>query len=108
CKVLVTGRVFKVEKELMIVAKIIGTETGRVYGEIAKSSSASVSDLSTELATKIAKTVKEKAGTLIVTNQTRDERIDALVKSLKPGNRPVVSIKITEKHFGRPVIDPAA
>src|SRR6266699_3248383 len=32
-KVLVSGRVFKVEKELMIVAKVIGTETSRVYGE---------------------------------------------------------------------------
>src|ERR1051325_3566636 len=30
-KVLVTGRVFKADKELVLVAKIIGTETSRVY-----------------------------------------------------------------------------
>src|SRR5437762_5418151 len=35
-KVLVTGRVFKADKELVIVAKIIGTETSRVYGELVK------------------------------------------------------------------------
>src|SRR5438067_6121790 len=33
-KVLVTGRVFKADKELVLVAKIIGTETSRVYGEL--------------------------------------------------------------------------
>src|SRR5580658_9056208 len=33
-KVLVTGRVFKVEDNLVLVAKIIGTETSRVYGEV--------------------------------------------------------------------------
>jgi hypothetical protein len=108
CKVLVTGRVFKMDKELTIVAKIIGTETGRVYGQLAKSSSASVSDLATDLATKIAKTVKDKRDTLIATSQTREERIDKVIKSLKSGKRPTVSVKIAERHFGQAVIDPAA
>lgn len=108
CKVLITGRVFKIEKELTIVAKIISAETSRVYGEIVKSPSASISDLSTELATKIAKTVKQKADTLITKSQTREERIDNLIKSLKAGKRPTVSVKIAERHFGQPVIDPAA
>src|SRR5262245_60796217 len=40
-KVLVTGRVFKADKELVMVAKIIGTETSRVYGEIVKSTASS-------------------------------------------------------------------
>ena len=34
--VLVTGRVFKADKELILVAKVIGTETSRVYGETVK------------------------------------------------------------------------
>ena len=33
-KVLVTGRVFKAADQTLIVAKVIGTETGRVYGEM--------------------------------------------------------------------------
>src|SRR5579859_6056558 len=33
-KVLVTGRVFEADNQLFIVAKIIGTETSRVYGDL--------------------------------------------------------------------------
>src|ERR1035437_8788814 len=59
-KVLVTGRVFKVDKELILVAKVIGTETSRVYGEMVKGTAAdSVTDLSSELAKKIGHTVIE-------------------------------------------------
>jgi len=108
-KVLVTGRVFKVEKETIVVAKIIGTETSRVYGELAKGGpAASIADLATELSGKIAKVVNEKGGTLVAKVETRDERISRIVKSLKEGKRPSVSIKIAERHFGGPVIDPAA
>src|SRR5881628_1752908 len=50
-KVLVTGRVFKVDRELMMVAKIIGTETSRVYGEVVRGpGGGSPGDMSTELA----------------------------------------------------------
>src|ERR1700722_3496453 len=88
-KVLVTGRVFRADKELIIVAKIIGTETSRGYGEVVKgAASASLSDLTAELAGKIAKVVKEKGATLVAKTETREERIDRLVKSLKEGKRP--------------------
>jgi Curli production assembly/transport component CsgG len=108
-KVLVTGRVFKADKELIMVAKIIGTETSRVYGELVKGpASASISDLSADLAKKIGKTVTEKGATLVAKVESRDERINRLVKSLKEGKRPSVSIKVAERHFGGPVIDPAA
>ena len=42
-KVLVTGRVFNVGRETMIVAKIIGTETSRVYGEVVRGTTGSAS-----------------------------------------------------------------
>src|SRR5690349_14887438 len=66
-KVLVTGRVFKADKELVMVAKIIGTETSRVYGEMVKGPAAntSITDHSGELAKKIAADVKEKGDTLV-------------------------------------------
>ncbi|WP_050785967.1 CsgG/HfaB family protein [Pedosphaera parvula] len=108
-KVLVTGRVFKADKELIMVAKIIGTETSRVYGELVKgTASASISDLSAELAKKIGKTVSEKGATLVAKFESPEEKIDKLVKSLKEGKRPSVSLKIAERHFGGAVIDPAA
>lgn len=108
-KVLVTGRVFKVDKETMIVAKIIGTETSRVYGEMVKGSpAASISDLSADLAKKITATVNGKGETLVAKVVTREERIVRIKKSLKSDKLPSVSVKIAERHFGGPVIDPAA
>ena len=108
-KVIITGRVFKVDNEMIMVAKIIGTETSRVYGELAKGkATASISDLSTELAQKIARTVTTKASTLIAKVETREERIAKIKKALGDGKRPTVSVKLPERHFGAPVIDPAA
>ena len=109
-KVLVTGRVFKAEKELILVAKIIGTETSRVYGEIVKGSaaSASIADLSAELAKKIAATVEQKGETLVAKVETREDRVAEIKKVLSNNKLPAVEIKIAERHFGpQRVIDPA-
>lgn len=108
-KVLVTGRVFKADNDLIIVAKIIGVETSRVYGEIVKgNASASIADLSEELAKKISKTVSEKGDTLTVDVVSREERLKKVIDSVKGDKRPTVSVKINESHFGAVVIDPAA
>ncbi len=108
-QVLVTGRAFKVDKDLIVVAKIISTETSRVYGEMVKgTSSTSTTDLAGELAKKIGKIISAKGETLVAKVQTREERIDKIVKSLKGDKRPSVSVKIPELHFGERVNDPAA
>lgn len=109
-KVLVTGKVFKLDKDLMAVAKIIGTETGRVYGEMAKAAVAgkTIDDLASDLSQKISATVAAKAETLMAKVPTREDRVEAVKKSLKDARRPVVAIKIPERHFGGPVADPAA
>jgi hypothetical protein len=106
-KVLVTGRVFKADKELVIVAKIIGTETSRVYGELVKGPAATpITDLSSDLAKKIAATVSDKGDTLVAKVESREDRITRIKKSLKEGKLPTVSVRIGERHFGQPVIDP--
>jgi len=108
-KVLVTGRVFKADDQTVIVAKVIGTETGRVYGEMVQGgSSAKLVDLSSDLARKIAADVLGKGETLVAKVATREERIAKLKKALDGKKLPIVSVKIGEQHFGRPVIDPAA
>ena len=108
-QVLVTGRVFKADKELILVAKIIGTETSRVYGELVKGTMASsLSDLSADLAKKIAATVSEKGDTLVAKVESREDRIARIKKSVKQSKLPAVSVKIGERHFGHPVNDPAA
>ena len=94
---------------MKIVAKIIGTETSRVYGEMVKNKSgASPADLATELAKKIATTVTTKGGTLVAKVESREERIAKLKRTLADKKLPTVSVKIPERHFGQAVIDPAA
>ena len=116
-KVLVTGRVFKADKELILVAKIIGTETSRVYGELVNGGAeGSITELSGNLAKKIAATVTRKGETLLAKVESREDRIAKIKESLKSYSRntlksyklPSVSVKIGERHFGQPVIDPAA
>jgi hypothetical protein len=69
---------------------------------------ASITDLSTELAKKIGATVAQKGDTLVAKVEGREERIARIKKLLKQGKLPAVSVKIGERHFGQPVIDPAA
>ena len=108
-KVLVTGKVFKADGQTIIVAKVIGTETSLVYGEMVQGgSSATLADLSSGLAKKIASDVSGKGDTLVARVETRDERIARLKKSLDGKKLPAVSVRIAEQHFGNRVIDPAA
>ena len=108
-KVLVTGRVFKTDTEFFIVAKIIGTETSRVYGEMVKGGvDASIGNLSENLAKKIAADVAQKGDTLVAKVESHEDRITKIKKELGDKQLPVVSVKINEQHFGQHVIDPAA
>src|SRR5437867_9237924 len=80
-KVLVTGRVFRADKELVLVAKIIGAETSRVYGELAKGQAATpITDLASDLAKKVAATVSNKSDTLVAKVESREDRIARIKK----------------------------
>jgi hypothetical protein len=108
-KVLVTGRVFKVENQTLIVAKVIGTETSRVYGELVQGpATSSITDLASNLAVKVAAVITEKGDTLVAKVPTRDERIAKIKLALDGKKLPVVAVKVTEHHYGRFIIDPAA
>jgi hypothetical protein len=106
-KILITGRIFMVDKDTVLVAKIISSETSRVYGEMVKGRGSPV-DLSSDLARKISTTITTKGETLIAKPQTREERISKIKDQLKDARRPTVFVKIAERHFGAPANDPAA
>lgn len=108
-KVLVTGRALRSGKDLLLVAKVIGVETSRVYGETARSAQGDpVSAGAEELAAKVAATVTGKGETLVGKPSGRSDRAATLKASLAGKRRPVVSVKIPEVHFGTPAVDPAA
>jgi len=108
-KVLVTGRVFKVDNQTLIVAKVIGTETSRVYGELVQGgASDSIVDMSSKLADKISGVVAEKGATLVAKVPTLEERIARIKQALAGKTLPVVSVQISERHYGPYIVDPAA
>ncbi len=108
-KVLVTGRVFTVGRETMIVAKVIGTETSRVYGEVVRADTGqSVTDMSSEMAKRISALVEAKADTLVAKVEKPEDLVARLQKQVDGKKLPTVSVVIAERHVGAPMIDPAA
>jgi len=108
-RILLTGSVIEADKALYIVAKIIGTETSRVLGESVKGkTSDELAPLVEELASQVAVAIKEKADELVAHEVSRQDRIDALSRKLKREKRPVVMVRVTERHVGQATIDPAA
>ena len=108
-QVLVTGRIFPVQKDLFIVAKIIGVETGRVYGETAKIPLRGDMDMAAQdLAQKVADIIETRGDTLVAKVQAKEDVVESL-KSLVKGKRlPTVSVAIEEESLGRDLVDPAA
>jgi len=108
-KVLVTGRVIKAENSIVIAAKIIGTETSRVYGSmVTQQGKTSILDLSADLAKQISETVTKRGDTLVAQVVSREDRVKKIKSALQGKTLPSVSVQIGEEHFGQRVTDPAA
>jgi len=108
-QILVTGRIFPVQKDLFIVAKIIGVETGRVYGETAKIPlSGDMDQAAQDLATKVAGSIETKGDTLVATVQAKEDIVASLQSLVKGKSLPTVSVAIEEESLGRELVDPAA
>ncbi len=109
-QVLVTGRIFQVQHDLMIVAKIIGVETGVVLGEyVSMPVRGSIKDASQQLSDKIAQDIAAKGEKLIVRG-TDKEDIVAKLKPLVEGkkNLPSVSVSIDAMNVGKTDTDTTA
>jgi len=107
-KVLITGKAFKLNEDLVVTAKVISTETSRVYSEMVSGPSGAIDKLAQELARKLSATLTSRADTLVAKVPSREDRVQAISKKLKTAKRPAVAIHIPERHFGSPVVDPAA
>ena len=109
-KALITGRLFDVEDKFYLVAKIIGTETGRVYGEsVTFGSLATLDKAVADLAVKVSADLVTRADTLVARVETPAERLERFRK-IVDGKKPLpsVSVVIAEQQINRVVIDPAA
>ena len=107
-RLLLTGSVIHVDKKLHLVARLIGTETGRVVASTVEGQSGDeLGPLVEKLADQLAEKLKD-ADKLVAAPRTTTDRLAALKQKMNKGPRPVVWLSITERHVGRPVSDPAA
>jgi len=107
-KVLITGRVFNADEKYFVVAKIMSTETSRVYGETCTFTSvAALEGAINDLAPKILSVIEKRKDTLIAKAEDPAERLERLKKLVAGKQLPSVSVQVAEKHVNHAVIDPA-
>lgn len=111
-KILVTGRAFTLDRELVMIAKIIGTETGKTQvvverGDFYKDTG--LASLIDKLSKKVAIVILEK-GQIMIAKETKkeEEKILEVKNKIKRKKLPKVFVYISERHFGREATDPAA
>ncbi len=108
-KILVAGSVMEVNDKLYLVAKVIGTETSRVFGASVKGNVGDDLDvLAEQLGEKVSKTIVDKAADLVAEVKSREDQIAALKKQIGDGERPSVFVSVDERHVGQATLDPAA
>lgn len=108
-KVLITGRIFGADNKYYLVAKVIGTETSRVYGEIATFPALNALDGAvTELTPKILTIIEKRGDTLVAKTEDPAARLERLKKLVEGKKLPSVSVQIDEQHLNRATVDPAA
>lgn len=108
-KVLVTGRIFKAGSESVAIAKVMGTETSRVFSGLAKGTGGSASvDCGESLATTIANLINQNRNALLPPPNSAADKLEKVKTEIPQGNRPTISVRLPEQHFGHPAVDPAA
>lgn len=108
-KIIITGSVIEADKSLIVVAKIIGTETSRVLGESVEGKAGDeLAPLIGQLADKVGATVAKQADKLIARTVRMEDRVAALKSKLAAAKKPLVAVSVSERHVGQATIDPAA
>jgi hypothetical protein len=108
-RIMIFGRAFTVERDLYIVAKIVGTETSQVKGVIAKGKLESdLSDIIDQLVDNLVEGLEKWAPELLPKTEKLCNKIQVLKQQLEGKKLPSVAVMIPEVHINRPVVDPAA
>jgi len=108
-KILITGSVLQVDKSIYLVARIVGTETGRNLGaSVQGKSSDDFAPLVEKLSEKVAEAVTKEGHKIVARPAPVVDRVAALKRALPKGRRPSVRVSIVERHVGAPTIDPSA
>jgi len=98
-KIMVTGRAFKLGRDLFITAKLIGTETSLVEGVMVKD--AATADMGTMVVTlseKVAQKVRQAGPKLVAAADDAVDPLPALKKKLADRRKPVLAVIVREQH----------
>lgn len=108
--VLVTGRAFSLGgSDMTVVVKIIGSETGRVYGRVVKSKGPQDVDGAVKLlSSQIADVLNQYGKSFVVPTEDEKARMARTKKAVGDQKLPQVCVLICERHTGPVLIDPAA
>jgi curli biogenesis system outer membrane secretion channel CsgG len=111
-KILVTGKVFPIDKELFFTAKLIGTETTLVEGVLVKGDKdGSLGELLMQLSEKVSKRLRESGPKLVAQEDALQDPLPGLKKALTGRKLPKLAVRIREIHVSsEPAVrlDPAA
>ncbi len=108
-RILVFGRAFAVDRDLYLVAKIVGAETSQVKGVMARGKLES--DLSAtidQLVEKLVDGLDQWAPQLLPKAEKLESKIDKLRARLKGRDLPSVAVIVPESHARSRLSDPAA
>ena len=95
-KILVTGQIILGEQgHLVIIADIIGTETGRLFAAQVQGGNNNLINLTSDLSQKISQTISDQLTNLVAPPEvSHDERVKQIVQSITGTNRPAISVLI--------------
>ncbi|MGD0898457.1 MAG: CsgG/HfaB family protein, partial [Thermoguttaceae bacterium] len=102
-KIMITGRAFRLGKDLFLTAKLIGTETSLIEGVMVKdASSADMGAMVVSLSEKVAQKVRQVGPKLVAGPEDVFDPLPALKKKLADHRKPVVAVIIREQHHAGP------
>jgi hypothetical protein len=108
-RILVFGRAFAVDRDLYLVAKVVGTETSQVKGVIAKGKLESdLSPIIDQLVEKLVEGLGQWAAQLLPRNEKLETSIETLRLELAGRTLPTVAVIVSESHMRTRSPDPAA
>jgi hypothetical protein len=98
-KVIITGREFSPNSgnDIVVIANVIGTETGRVFSHTEQGTGTGVVDLVAKLSGKIAQTIGEQTTNLVARPaEAGSQRLNRIIEQTKGRKLPSVSVRIKE------------
>lgn len=107
-KLVITGRCIPADSATLVVAKVIGTENGRMFAVKKSVPQGTDERPMDELGAELAKLIADNAKELIPIVESAEQRIERLKKLLPAGKPlPSVHVSVAEEHLAGRIPDPA-